>query len=81
MLLDAVERKIASERGRELLREFLWTLMQDCHLRLLEEEFALVANTVQGNYAFSINSFGRICINTIDLEWNRLVMYMHIYFQ
>ena len=47
-LLDVVERKIASERGREVLREFLRTLMRDRHLRFLGEELALAANIVQG---------------------------------
>ena len=48
LLLDAVERRIASERGREVLREFLRTLMRDRHLRFLGEELALAANIVQG---------------------------------
>ena len=48
LLLDAVERKIASERGREILREFLRTLMRDRHLRFLGEELALAAYIVQG---------------------------------
>ena len=52
LLLDAVERKIASESGREVLREFLRTLMRDRHLRFLGEELALAANIVQGNGAF-----------------------------
>ena len=56
LLLDAVERKIASERGREVLREFLRTLMRDRHLRFLGEELALAANIVQGNCAFSNGS-------------------------
>ena len=49
LLLDAVERKIASEKGREVLREFLRALMRDRHLRFLAEELALEANIVQGN--------------------------------
>ena len=52
LLLDAVERKIASESGREVLREFLRALMRDRHLRFLGEELALAANIVQGNDAF-----------------------------
>ena len=81
LLLDGVERKIASERGREVLREFLRTLMRDRHLRLLGEELVFAADIVQGSFAFSNDSFGSICINIIGLEWNRLVMYIHIYFQ
>ena len=49
LLLDAVERKVASERGREVLREFLRTLMRDRHLRFLGEELASAANIVQGD--------------------------------
>ena len=49
LLLDAVEARIASERGREVLREFLRTLMRDRHLRFLGEELASAANIVQGN--------------------------------
>ena len=56
LLLDAVERKIASERGREVLREFLRALMRDRHLRFLGEELALAANIVQGSCAFSLSS-------------------------
>ena len=52
LLLDAVERKLASERGREVLREFLRALMCDHHLRFLGEELALAANIVQGICAF-----------------------------
>ena len=74
LLLDAVERKIASERGREVLREFLRTLMRDRHLRFLGEELALAANIVQGNCASSNGSFCSICI-----KWNRLAMYIYIY--
>ena len=51
LLLDAVERKIACERGREVLREFLRTLMRNRHLRFLGEELALAANIVQGKCA------------------------------
>ena len=56
LLLDAVERKIASERGRELFREFLKTLMRDRHLRFLGEELASAAYIVQGNCTFSNRS-------------------------
>ena len=52
LLLDAVERKIASDRGREVLREFLRTLMRNRHLRFQGEELALAANIVQGNCGF-----------------------------
>ena len=62
LLLDAVERKIASEGGREALREFLRTLMRDRHLRFLGEELALAANIVQGNCAMSNSSFGSTCV-------------------
>ena len=72
MLLDAVESKIASERGREVLREFLRTLMRDRHLRFLGEELALAANIVQGKYALFNGKFGSVCINTIGLESNWL---------
>ena len=49
LLIDAVERKVASERGKEVLREFLRSLMRDRHLRFLAEELALAANIVQGD--------------------------------
>ena len=65
LLLDAVERKIASERGREILREFLRTMMRDRHLRFLGEELASAANIVQGNCAFSNRSFCIYRIHTI----------------
>ena len=66
LLLDAIERKITSERGREVLREFLRTLMRDRHLRFLGEELALAANIVQGNYAFSNGSFGGTCLYSMS---------------
>ena len=70
LFLDAVERKLASERGREVLREFLRTLMRDRHLRFLGEELAIAANIVQGDHAFSNGCVGsvHVCINTIVLE-------------
>ena len=49
LLLDAVERKIASESGREALREFLRALMHNRHLRFLGEELASAAYIVHGN--------------------------------
>ena len=48
-LMAAVARKIASQGGREVLREFLRIMMRDRHLRYLGEELALVANIIQGN--------------------------------
>ena len=48
LLLNAVERKVASERGTEALKELLRTLMRDHHLRFLGDELALAAN-IQGN--------------------------------
>ena len=74
LLLNAVERKIASERGREVLREFLRALMRDRHLRFLGEELALAANIVQGKCAFSNAVFCGVCITT-------MVVYIYIDFQ
>ena len=65
LLLDAVERKISSERGREVLREFLRTLMQDRHLRFLGEELALAANIVQGiELCFFLMELLVVCVST-----------------
>ena len=73
LLLDAVERKIASERGREVLREFLRALMRDRHLRFLGEELALAANIVQGNCALLQMAALVVCIS-MQFFWNGIVI-------
>ena len=58
LLLNAIERRIATEGGRAILREFLRILLQDRHLRYLGEEMALAANirVLQGNIFPCFNS-------------------------
>ena len=47
LLLNAVESKIASSKGREVLTEFCHALMRDLHLRLLGQEMASQANIAE----------------------------------
>ena len=48
LLLNAVESKIASSKGREVLTEFCHALLRDLHLRFLGQEMASQANIAQG---------------------------------